>query len=131
MFQFPYPLIKKLIFNEQLFNLSRINQLLQQRGNTVQFEKTLRIATYLVGASFGVSTILNFTLTRHMVTAEAGTALFNEQVGHLTAISYPAIALPSTLVMVLAVWYLMSQLKKLTGQPIDELYSDEIKEKVK
>ena len=127
----PYPLIKKLIFNDQLFNLERIAERLSANGNTDRFERSLRVATWITGASFLLSAALNFTLTRLIVTAEAGTALFNEQVGHLTAISYPAIALPSTLVMAVAVWYLFRQLKQLTGEEIDDLFSDELKEKAK
>ncbi|MBP5259534.1 MAG: hypothetical protein J6Z12_02725 [Paludibacteraceae bacterium] len=127
----PYPLVKKLLFNDQLFNLELIDTKLAEKGNTRRFEQALRTATWLVGASFLVSTVLNFTLTRYIVTAEAGTAEFNAQVGHLTAISYPAIALPSTLVMLIAVWYLFRQLKKLTGEDVEQLFSEQLKDKAK
>ena len=64
----PYPLVKKLLFNDQLFNLELIDAKLAEQGNTEHFEQALRTATWLVGASFLVSTVLNFTLTRYIVT---------------------------------------------------------------
>jgi hypothetical protein len=51
--------------------------------------------------------------------------------GTLTAISYPAIALPSTAVMFVALYYIFKQITKLTGLSFEEIMSEQIKEKSK
>ena len=61
----------------------------------------------------------------------AGTAAFNEELGTLTALSYPAIALPSTAVMFLALYYIFKQITKLTGLQFEEILSEKLKEKSK
>ena len=128
----PYPLIRKLIYNDTLLNLPFIEQRLAANNRQVEFEKAMKNATWIVALSFLVSAVLNYTVAKAVVTAEAGTALFNEQLGKLTAISYPVIALPSTLVMVVALVYLLRRLKLLTGVgELDELLSEEFKEKSK
>ncbi len=120
-----YPLIKKIIYNEQLLKLPLIEEHLAANGTKVQVEKSLRVATWMVAASFLVSSILNFCVTKYIVVSPAGTEAFNEELGKLTAISYPVIALPSTLVMVVAIWYIIHQLKKATGLSMEEMLAME------
>lgn len=128
----PYPLVRKLIYNDTLLNLPFIEERLAAGNRQADFERAMKNATWIVALSFLVSAVLNYTVAKAVVTAEAGTALFNEQLGKLTAISYPVIALPSTLVMVLALLYLLRRLKQLTGvDELDELLSEEFKEKSK
>ena len=116
-----YPLIEKIIYNEQLLKLPLIEERLQANGTDAQVKKALHNATWMVAASFLVSSILNFCVTKYIVVSPAGTEAFNEELGKLTAISYPVIALPSTLVMVVAIWYIIRQLKKATGLSMEEM----------
>lgn len=125
----PYPLVKKLIYNEELLDINRIENCLKEQNNEEAFARCLRISTYLVAASFLLSSILNYLLAKILVTSPAGTEAFNQELGKLTALSYPVIALPSTLVMVIALWYLFKQLSKLTQLEFNELVSDKFKEK--
>ena len=125
----PYPLIKKLFYNKELMDVDRIDGILKEKGSEEKFEKVLRNSTYMVGASFLLSAVLNFTLTKIIVHSPAGTEAFNQELGKLTALSYPVIALPSTIVMVIALWYLFKQMTKLTGLPFEELMSENLKEK--
>lgn len=125
----PYPLIKKLFYNKELMDVERIDEKLKENGSDEKFEKVLRNSTYMVGASFLLSAVLNFTLTKIIVTSPAGTEAFNQELGKLTALSYPVIALPSTIVMVIALWYLFKQMTKLTGLPFEELMSEKFRNK--
>ncbi|MCQ2360524.1 MAG: hypothetical protein MJ009_03460 [Paludibacteraceae bacterium] len=125
----PYPLIKKLFYNKELMDVDRIDGKLKENGSEEKFEKVLRNSTYMVGASFLLSAVLNSTLTKIIVHSPAGTEAFNQELGKLTALSYPVIALPSTIVMVIALWYLFKQMTKLTGLPFEELMSENLKEK--
>ena len=121
----PYPLIEKILYNDQLLKLSLIEERLQANNSKEKIQKGLRIASWMVTASFMLSAILNFTLTKHIVVSPAGTEAFNQELGKLTALSYPVIALPSTLVMVVALWYLIKQLKQATGLSMEEMLAIE------
>ncbi len=127
----PYPLVKKLLFNEELLDLKLIDQKLKENDNVFEIEKVLVKSTFMVAGSFLLSAFLNFFLTKYIVVSPAGTAAFNEELGTLTAISYPAIALPSTAVMFVALYYIFKQITKLTGLSFDEILSEQIKEKSK
>jgi len=127
----PYPLIKKLFYNEDLIDVEKIDAILIENNSKEKFEKIMRNATYMIGASFLLSAILNFILTKIIIQSPTGTEAFNEELGRLTALSYPVIALPSTLVMFVALWYLFKQLKKITNLSIEEMMSESLKNKSK
>jgi hypothetical protein len=127
----PYPLVKKLLFNEEMLDLKLIDKKLKENDNVFEIEKVLVKSTFMVASSFLLSAFLNFFLTKYIVVSPAGTAAFNEELGTLTAISYPAIALPSTAVMFVALYYIFKQLTKLTGLSFEEILSEKLKEKSK
>lgn len=127
----PYPIVKKLLFNEELLDLKLIDKKLEENSNASEMDKALFKATFMVAGSFLLSAFLNFFLTKYIVVSPAGTAAFNEELGTLTALSYPAIALPSTAVMFVALYYLFKQITKLTGLSFEEMMSEKLKEKSK
>lgn len=124
-----YPLVKKLFFNDSLLDMERIGKILDEKNAHGAMEKTLKISTYMIGGSFLLSAVLNFILAKVIVTSPSGTEAFNAELGRLTALSYPVIALPSTIVMCVALWYLFAKLKKLTGLEFEELIAPELREK--
>lgn len=124
-----YPLVKKLFFNDSLLDMERIGKILDEKNARGAMEKTLKISTYMIGGSFLLSAVLNFILAKVIVTSPSGTEAFNAELGRLTALSYPVIALPSTIVMCVALWYLFAKLKKLTGLEFEELIAPELREK--
>ncbi len=127
----PYPLVRKLLFNEELLDLKLIDERLKENDNIFELEKVLVKSTFMVAGSFLLSAALNFFLTKYIVVSPAGTAAFNEELGTLTALSYPAIALPSTLVMFVALYYIFKNITKLTGLSFEEMLSENLKEKSK
>lgn len=124
-----YPLVTKLFFNDSLLDMERIGKILDEKNARGAMEKTLKISTYMIGGSFLLSAVLNFILAKVIVTSPSGTEAFNAELGRLTALSYPVIALPSTIVMCIALWYLFAKLKKLTGLEFEELIAPELREK--
>jgi hypothetical protein len=72
-----------------------------------------------VAASFVLSAILNYGLAKYLLVSAPGTAAFNEELAQMTALSYPVIALPCTIMLMLAIWYLFSQIGKVTGESIE------------
>lgn len=116
--------VKLLLFNEQVVRLDRINKALVEHNAVPQFEQKMTVVTYLVACSFFISSALNYILAKLVVTAPAGTTEFSEQLGRMTALSYPVIVVPSMIVLGFAMYYLFSQLTKLTKLPLEELMVD-------
>ena len=54
-----------------------------------------------------------------ILTADPGTVLFNEQLGKMTALSFPVIALPAMVVLTADLFYLFRGITRLTGIPLE------------
>jgi intracellular septation protein A len=115
------PLIRMLVFNASLFDVERVQKALQERNNTVPFELRLRQGTLLLACTFFFSAVANYVLARWVVNSPAGTEAFNEELGRLTLLSYPVIAIPSTVMMMALLYWLAREAKALTGLPISEM----------
>lgn len=109
------PLAKMLILNPQVIDVDLIEEKLKDDQAKAQFEQLLKKSTYLVAASFALSAALNFGLARWILTASAGTPEFNEQLGRMTALSFPVIMAPCMVVMGIALYYTITGIKQLTG----------------
>lgn len=117
----PFPLVRKLVYNEQILDLTRVNQALEQQGNGSLLERRLHLVGYLVASSFFLSAVLNYFLTRWVVVSPAGSSEFAAELGRLTALSYPVIVVPSMIVLMGSLWYLLSSIKKLTGLELEQI----------
>lgn len=115
-----YSLLKLLILNDELIDVTRMREKIADRGSEIAFEGSLRIANLIVAASFFLSSFLNYVLAKWIVTSPAGTPEYNEQLGTMTALSYPVIVLPSMVVLLIAIWYVFSRVKKLTGEGLED-----------
>ena len=96
-----YPLVKTFLYNEKLFDIDRINHILDENGNKETLEKRLKLSSVFLSLSFFLSSLLNFLLAKIMIRSATGTPEFNEELGHMTVLSYFVIALPCTIIMVL------------------------------
>lgn len=115
------PLIRLLVFNATLFDLQRVNAALDERGSRLDFEERLRTGTMLLAGTFFFSAVANFILARIVVTSPAGTEAFNQELGRLTLWSYPVIALPSMLMMMGLLYWLIRQTTALTGLAMGDM----------
>ena len=115
-----FPLVRVLLFSPALMNVEKIQDSLIQRGNQAAFEKRLKIATWMLGGSFFFSAAMNYFLAIWIVTSPAGTPAFNEELGRLTLLSYPMIALPSMLIMMAVLYYLARTIRILAGLKLAE-----------
>ncbi len=120
-----YPLIKTLLYSPAVMNVDKIKQKLAERGNTVEFENRLLKATYLLGSTFFFSATMNYFLATWIVTSPAGTTAFNEELGRLTMLSYPVIAIPAMLMMFTIFYYLWRTINTMTGLKLDEILVSE------
>ena len=115
------PLIHLLVFNASLFDVERVTAALQTRGNERAFSTCLRQGTVMLAGTFFFSAVANYLLARWVVTSPAGTEAFNQELGRLTLLSYPVIAIPSTLMMMALLWWLARQARALTGLDIGDM----------
>ena len=116
-----YPLIRTLLYNPRIINVDRIRLRLSESGNTETFEARLQNANYLLSGTFLFSSVMNYILARWLVTSPAGSASFNEQLGQMTLLSYPVIAIPSTLMMMAIFFYLWRTINESTGLKFEEI----------
>jgi|TARA_B100000745_G_scaffold300493_1_gene254740 hypothetical protein len=114
-----YPLVKTIILNEQVFKIEKLYAALHARQNSDVFERRLNQASYIVASSFFVSSVLNYALAKFLLVSEPGTEAFNAELGKMTAWSYPVIVVPSMAILLIAIWYLFSQIKQLTGESFE------------
>ncbi len=116
----PYPLVEKLIFNDAIFNLKKLKAIIAEQKNEVHLHKIMTNCSYLVAASFALSSVLNYVLAVVIVVSPAGTEAYNTELAKMMALSYPVIALPSMIVMGAALFYFMRSVNKLTGHDIED-----------
>jgi hypothetical protein len=115
------PLIHALVFNPTLFDVAKVQQALASRGTGAQFAGKLRSATLMLAGTFFFSAVMNFVLARWLVTSPAGSDAFNQELGRLTMLSYPVIALPSLAMMVALLLWLGRCSKELAGLDLHDM----------
>ena len=96
------PLIAKVLLNPALFRLD-----------------------HLLAVSFAFSSVMNYALAKWIVTSPAGTVEFNEQLGEMTALSYPVIAIPSTIMLIAIMYYVIKSVTKVTGLKFEQIVNGE------
>ncbi len=113
------PLVKLLILNDQIINWPHLNEVLDKQGKQKEFGEKVKHCSYIVAGSFFLSSALNYILAKVILVSEPGTTAYTEELGRMTALSYPVIVIPSMIMLVGALWYLFSQIGKITGEDIE------------
>lgn len=117
-----HPLVHVLLYNEQVLQVRKVSEALAHHNTTDQFEKRLVVASYLVAGSFFMSAVLNYALAKYLLVSAPGTSAYAEELGKMTALSFPVIALPSTLVLMGALYYLLKGITKLTHLQFEDIF---------
>ncbi len=121
------PFVKLMLYNDKVVNIPVVDAALDKNQARPGFERLMLSTTMVLAASFALSAVLNFFLAVWLLKSPAGTPEFNEELGKMTALSYPVIVVPSLLVMMIAVWMLIRGLKRLTGLEMHDILSDQAK----
>lgn len=116
-----FPLVKKMLFNPKLMNVERVESALAKNNTKPEFEKKLDQANYFFAGTFLFSAIMNYVLAKTIVTSESGSAAFNEELGKMTLLSYPMIAIPSTIMMLAIFYFIWRTVNRLTGLKLEEV----------
>ncbi|MFK8137118.1 MAG: VC0807 family protein [Bdellovibrionales bacterium] len=122
------PLIKLLLFNEQLFDVDKIQRHLDAQNTSEKFDVHLRNSTQFFAYTFFLSAVLNFVLGLYIF-KEIPTNLddiqravvLNEQISEMTWKSYIVIMVPSMACLMLLLRYLFKGIKEYTGLDFQEV----------
>lgn len=124
------PLIKSLLFSRELFDVDLIERSLDEKGTRATFDRVMASCTWWVIGSFLLSAVLNYVLAELIVSSPSGTEAFNKEIGRMTALSWPVIAVPTTIVMMVALVKLMKGIETTTGHELDDVLHPEVREKL-
>ncbi len=116
------PLVRSLLYNEQVIDVERVDAALAEKGNRNDFDRLLVNSSYLLATSFIVSAALNFTLARYLLKSPPGTAEFNAELGKMHLLSWPVIVMPSMAMMIFALWRLLHGIKLITGLDLEQIF---------
>ena len=116
-----YPLIRVLLYNEQMLNISKIDKILKERNTTKNFEKLIRKCTMLFGISFFISAILNYFLAKIIVKTDPKLDLgqFNNELSDMFLWSWPVITIPTFTISIYAFFILIKGIREFTGLDIE------------
>ncbi|GGY61520.1 VC0807 family protein [Marinobacter zhanjiangensis] len=124
-----YPLVRTLLYNPTVLDVDKIQESLRERGCEGEFDNRLTRASYFFAGTFLFSAIMNYILARWIVTSPSGTQAFNEELGRMTLVSYPMIAIPSMVMMIAIFFYLWKTIRRLTGHTLEEVMAPHLHEK--
>ena len=119
------PIIKKFIFNESIMEIDIINQKLEENNKTIAFDKLMSKCTYWVASSFFASSIANFIFARIIVVSKPGSVEYTQEIGKMTALHMPVVAVPSTIIMMIILFYIIHKLKKLTNLEFEQIFKNQ------
>lgn len=118
-----YPIVKTIL--HKVIDVDAVYDALKRRESVDAYERRVDVATYVVAFGLLVSTILNYVLARVVVVSDPGTTAFNEELGRMTALSLPVITVPSITILGVALYYLVSGIRKETGLEFSEIFKTE------
>lgn len=116
-----FPLVRTFLYNDKVLKTDLIAERLSSTNNQSAFDRALRNASFMVAGSFFLSSFLNYVLAKWLLQSPPGTAQFNAELGKMTALSFPVIALPATMVMVVALLYLFRRIRQLTELDFEDV----------
>ncbi len=118
----PYPLVKAVLYNDKIMQIDRVNKALAERNSEQAFQKSLVAASFMIAGSFVLSSILNYILAKWIVVSPPGTEEFNAELGRMTLWSYPIIFVPSTLILLLSMYFVYRSITGLTGLKLEDIF---------
>jgi len=121
-----WQIINKIFYHRELLDIDKIESALTTGEMRSRLKIILSRANILLASSFFFSAAMNFLLARKIVKSMPGTSQFNEELGQMSVLSFPVIAVPSMIFMAFILWHIFSSLKKLTHLKTSELMSGKL-----
>ncbi|MBB3060209.1 VC0807 family protein [Microbulbifer rhizosphaerae] len=120
-----WPLVKTFLYNDMVLDTAKIARVLAGNGNQGAFERTLQHASWMIAGSFFLSSTLNYILAKLMLQSPPGTEAFNIELGKMTMVSYGVIFVPTAIILLLALFFLLYRIVKLTGLKLEEIMAQQ------
>ncbi len=114
------PLFNVFLYNDAIFDVNRIEQAVEEKGNHADYKGLLWKSTLLFFGSFVISSVMNLLLAFYFLgdldpLAENWRELYNKDVARITGWGFLVIGGPLLIVSGFLLWHLVSGLKRLTG----------------
>jgi hypothetical protein len=116
-----YNLIRTIILNPEIFKIDLIESKIKENNQEEEFERLIIKTTYIFVLSFVFAAISNFVLATIILKSPAGTPEFNQELGKMVALTHTVIMVPSMIVLILSLIFLIRGLTKLTGHSYKDL----------
>jgi len=120
----PFPLIKKLLITDALFDLDRLHLALKEKNNEAVFETRLVGLTWGFASSMFLSSVLNYVLAKVMLKSAPGTEAYVAELGKMTGWSHVIILIPCMIILLFVMNKLFNTLTELTELPLDDLLAE-------
>lgn len=119
-----YPIVRKLLYNESIMDIELIESRLLETLARERFDMLMRRSAYLVSLSFLFSSCLNYVLAVLIVKSQPGTVEYTQEIGKMTGLSFPVIAIPSMILMMIVLFYMVKSLKKITSLEFEQIFKN-------
>jgi len=116
-----HPLIRTFLYNDIVMDTDKVADHLEHSNKQSEFDAMMVNATWMLASSFVLSAILNYLLAKWIVVSPSGTEAFNSELGTMSLYSYPVIVLPCMVITMFALYYVISNIKKLTGLSLEDV----------
>ena len=117
----PFPLVRTFLYSPEIFDVEKVETALKQRNTEASFEKLMAQCTVYLAGSFLLSAVLNYALAKYFIRSDAGTDAFVQEMGKMTAWSWPVVVIPAMAVMMFALMKLVKGIHANTGYEIDDV----------
>jgi hypothetical protein len=111
---------KGLVFFEKTFSEILNSEKIKEKIGK-DYDKLWEKYYLIMIIPFTISAVLNFTLAYVLIQNQPGSVEYLQQIGRMTALSFPAIALPSMIVLLGVFYFMFRDIKKKTGFKLEEI----------
>ncbi len=120
------PLLNTFLYNDGLFDIKRIEKSVKEKSTETCYQSLLWKCTLIMFGSFCLSAIANLALSLYFFrdlspAADNWKVGYNEIVGKITGWGFAVIGAPFLFVMAFILYFMLTNLKKITGLESDEI----------
>lgn len=120
------PLLNTFLYNDGLFDVKRIEKSVKEKDNQLSYRALLWKCSLIMFGSFCVSAVANLALSLYFFkslspTVDNWKVEYNEIVGKITGWGFLVIGAPFFFVMAFILYFMLSNLKKITGLETDKI----------